>query len=56
MGYGYFATSVRADADGNYRISTLPPSSYQVWADTPEWVAPTAKDIAAAPGKTYPVP
>jgi protocatechuate 3,4-dioxygenase beta subunit/beta-lactamase regulating signal transducer with metallopeptidase domain len=48
--------TARTNADGTYRITSLPAGKYNIWADTPNWVNDGAQAVAATAGKTIKVP
>jgi beta-lactamase regulating signal transducer with metallopeptidase domain len=51
----FYTADVRTDAQGKYRIATLPHGKYRVWAEAPEWINEGAQ-IVAESGKTAAVP
>jgi beta-lactamase regulating signal transducer with metallopeptidase domain/tetratricopeptide (TPR) repeat protein/protocatechuate 3,4-dioxygenase beta subunit len=52
----FYTASTRADADGKYRLTSLPTGYYHVSAETPGWVSVGLRDVTAEPGKTNEVP
>ncbi len=48
--------TVRTDAEGKYRIASLPAGKYDVWAETPDWLNEGANDVTASAGETANVP
>jgi beta-lactamase regulating signal transducer with metallopeptidase domain/protocatechuate 3,4-dioxygenase beta subunit len=47
---------VRTDANGKYRIASLPAGKYEIWAAAPGWVNEGVNDVVASAGKTESAP
>ncbi len=47
----FYKSTAATDAEGNYRITTLPAGDYNLWVDKPGLLNPTAKEVTTTTGQ-----
>ena len=50
--FPFYEATVRTDADGRYKIGSLPAGFYRLWVEMPDWVSDEGGDIQTKPGAT----